>query len=250
MSQDSSPETRLINLLTRISDAEDLAAKNLYRVEEYTLLSDDVQQALSEVLPKDSEIEREYDRERRVTRWRDVSRTGYLNTQQIGEILFWRGFIIRALEALGGSAPVKQQVIPAGNAFTARQALRKVMGNAAGGIAVFDEYLDDTEVLNIIEPYVKNGVTIKLLKAGPSNAFKSDVAAMRKQYGNVVELRDYVTKCPDRFVIVDGKVVYSLGASLKDLGVKVTVINKLDDAEAAKYIAMFDEWWIAAKVIY
>jgi hypothetical protein len=249
MSQDN-PETRLVNLLARISDAEDLAAKNLYREEEHALLLADIHQTLSEVLPQDSEIYREYDRERRTTRWHETTHTGFLDTQHISDVFYWRDFIVHALEALGGSAPLKQQVIPAGDAFTARQALRKIMGDATGGVAIFDEYLDDTEVLNIIEPYVKNGVNVKLLKASPSNAFKSDVDAMRKQYGNVVELRDFVTKCHDRFIIIDSSTVYALGASLKDLGAKVTVINKLSDADAASYVAMFDGWWTSATVVF
>lgn len=247
---DDSAETRLTGLLARVADAEDLAAKNLYREEEYALLSADMQQALSEVLPKDSEIQREYERERRMTRWHQPTHTGFLDTQHIGDVLFWRSFIVKAIEALGGAAPVNQQVIPAGDTFTARKALRKVMGEAKASIAIFDEYLDDTEVLNIIEPYVAAGIVVRLLKSSPRNSFKSDVNAMRKQYGNIVELRDETTKCHDRFVIVDDKDVYAFGASLKDLGTKVTVINKLEDAEAAKYVAMFDGWWTSATVIF
>jgi hypothetical protein len=245
-----SAETRLTNLLSKIATAEELAGKNLYREEEYASLSADIQQALSEVLPQDSEIQREYDRERRLTRWHEQTHTGFLDTRHIGDILFWRSFIVKAIEALGGAVPVNQQVIPAGDTFTARQALRKVMSEAKGTITIFDEYLDDAEVLNIIEPYVKNGVVVRLLKASPSNAFKSDVATMRKQYGNHVELRDYVTKCHDRFVVIDGAAVYAFGASLKDMGTKVTVINKLGDTDATKYVAMFDAWWAAATVIY
>lgn len=248
--QEESSEKRLTDLLAKIAKAEELAAKRLYREDEETALETELHKTLEDVLVPDSELQREYDRERRTTRWREVSRDGYLHTSDIGHLLFWKDFIVKALEDLGGSASVAQQIIPAGEFFTARAAIRQIMGGAKSTVAIFDEYLDDTEVLNIVEPYVEAGITIKLLKKSPRNSFKSDVDAMRKQHGNNVGLRDHATGCHDRFIIVDGAEVYSIGASLKDLGAKVTIIARLNQQEATKYIAMFDGWWNTATIIF
>lgn len=247
-SDEPSTEEDLNDLLVRIAKAEQLAAKRLFKVEEYTILMHEVELALSTALMDDSELSREYDRDRRQTRWFSPPRDGYMG--DIGHLEYWRGYIIRVLDSLGATPQVDQQVIAAGEYYTARQAVRSILINAKGTIAIFDEYLDDAEVLNIIEPYVANGVKVKLIKSGPKNSFKSDVDAMRKQYGDLVELRDYVTKSHDRFIIIDGTDAYTVGSSLKDIGSKLTTITKLDDKEAAKCMSEFDSWWAAATVIF
>lgn len=246
--EETSTEQDLNDLLGKIAEAERLAAKRLFKVEEYTTLSHEVELALSIALMDDSDLAREYERERRQTRWLLHPRDGYLSN--IGDLGVWRDFIIRVLDSLGSTPQVDQQVITAGEYFTARQAIRSILTNAKNTIAIFDEYLDDIEVLNIVEPYIAKGIKAQLIKNGPKNSFKSDVDAMRKQYGNVVELRDYVTKSHDRFVIIDGADVYTVGGSLKDLGGKLTTITKLDDTEAAKCVTMFDGWWTAATAIF
>src|ERR1039458_137825 len=228
-SHETSTEEELNDLLVRIAKAEQLAAKRLFKVEEYTTLMHEVEFALSTALMDDSELSREYDRERRQTRWFSPPRDGYMG--DIGYLGLWRDYIVRVLESLGSTPQVDQQVIAAGEYYTARQAIRSILTNAKSSIAIFDEYLDDVEVLNTVEPYVANGIKVKLIKSGPKNSFKSDVDAMRKQYGSVVELRDYVTKSHDRFIIIDDADAYTVGSSLKDIGSNLTTITKLDDRE-------------------
>jgi hypothetical protein len=243
-----STEDDLNNLLVRIAKAEQLATKRLFKVEEYTTLMHEVEFALSTALMDDSELSREYDRERRQTRWFSSPRDGYMDN--IGHLGLWRDYIIRVLASLGSTPQLNQQVIAAGEYHTARQAVRSILANAKSSISIFDEYLDDIEVLNIVEPYVINKIKVKLIKSSPKNSFKSDVDAMRKQYGNLVELRDYVTRSHDRLIIIDGTDAYIVGSSLKDIGNKLTTITKLDSKEATKFVAEFDSWWTAAIVVF
>ena len=56
-----------------------------------------------------------------------------------------------------------------------------------------------------------------------------DVLKFNQQYSglNVYE----TTKFHDRFIIIDRKHLYHIGASLKDLGNKTFVISKIDDED-------------------
>lgn len=55
---------------------------------------------------------------------------------------------------------------------------------------------------------------------------KLDIKKANEQYGNF-EIRAF-TLSHNRFLIIDGKEVYHLGASLKDLGKKWFAFSKMD----------------------
>jgi hypothetical protein len=54
-----------------------------------------------------------------------------------------------------------------------------------------------------------------------------DVKKANEQYGNF-ELKTFTTS-HDRFLIIDRKELYHIGASLKDLGKKLFAFSKLDE---------------------
>ena len=59
-----------------------------------------------------------------------------------------------------------------------------------------------------------------------SKTLELDVKKANEQFGNF-ELKTF-TKSHDRFLIIDNKEIYHLGASLKDLGKKWFAFSKLD----------------------
>lgn len=248
MTQDA--EQQLVQLLERYEAAKDLLQKGLLRESEASSLRNELRTALKSVLNDDSELSREYDKASKRTYWRRVTNDGYLHSMDGGELSMLAWYVEQTLERAGAATPPQQLVINASQFYTARSALRSILKTAKTTIDIFDEYLDSQEVLDIVEPYVEAGVTVRLLKASPSRAFQSDVAAMRQQYGNILELRDYVTGCHDRFIVVDGVTVYTVGGSLKDLGKKKTVITKILSSEAGKLKNDFNEWWSSARTIF
>jgi len=65
-----------------------------------------------------------------------------------------------------------------------------------------------------------------LLTKSNSKQLELDVQKANEQYGDfVVKSFD---KSHDRFLIIDGKEIYHLGASLKDLGKKWFAFSKMD----------------------
>ena len=53
-----------------------------------------------------------------------------------------------------------------------------------------------------------------------------DIKKANEQYGGF-EIQSF-TKSHDRFLIIDGEIVYHIGASLKDLGKKWFAFTKMD----------------------
>ena len=76
------------------------------------------------------------------------------------------------------------------------------------------------------------GVTAEIVTSRRGNKLSpADIAAFNKQYGGLT-----VRESPnfhDRFLAIDGKTLYLIGASLKDLGRKCFAFTKLDTAEIA-----------------
>ena len=61
-----------------------------------------------------------------------------------------------------------------------------------------------------------------------------DIKKYNRQYHNLKVI--YSDKFHDRFIIVDNKEMYHLGASIKDLGKKCFGINKIEDIKIVEKI--------------
>ena len=73
-------------------------------------------------------------------------------------------------------------------------------------------------------------MTVEIVASHRGNKISpSDIATFNSQYGGLTvrQSRNF----HDRFLIIDDKVLYLIGASLKDLGWKCFAFTKLDAAE-------------------
>lgn len=66
---------------------------------------------------------------------------------------------------------------------------------------------------------------------------KLDINKFNKQY-TVLKL-EYTNKFHDRFIVIDNKELYHIGASLKDLGKKCFAISKIEDDEYIEKISNY-----------
>ena len=62
-----------------------------------------------------------------------------------------------------------------------------------------------------------------------SNISKLDIQKFNKEYP-ILEIAKS-NKFHDRFIVIDNKEIYHVGASLKDLGKKCFAISKIEDTE-------------------
>ena len=75
----------------------------------------------------------------------------------------------------------------------------------------------------------KNNVEVVILTSDKSNIENLDVKKFNKEYPILKVAK--TNKFHDRFIIIDNKEMYHLGASIKDLGKKCFGINRIEDME-------------------
>ena len=80
-------------------------------------------------------------------------------------------------------------------------------------------------------------VEVVILTSQNCNLNKLDINKFNKQYP-VLKLA-YTNKFHDRFIVIDNKELYHIGASLKDLGKKCFAISKIEDDEYIEKISNY-----------
>jgi hypothetical protein len=111
-----------------------------------------------------------------------------------------------------------------GQIFDAYELASRIIRAAKKSIVLIDNYIDE----NTLTPLTKKnkGVKVHLLTKNINKQLALDIQKANEQYGNF-EVKVFA-QSHDRFLIIDGKEVYHLGASLKDLGKKWFAFSKLE----------------------
>lgn len=130
--------------------------------------------------------------------------------------------VLNAIESK--EVQVKQGIFFDGQIFDAYEFVSKIIRTAKNSIILIDNYVDDT-VLTLFSKRSKN-IPLTILTKNTSKQLKLDVDKYNQQYPTV-KIKEY-RKAHDRFLIIDNKVVYHFGASLKDLGKKIFAFSKLE----------------------
>lgn len=119
-----------------------------------------------------------------------------------------------------------QGVFFEGEIFDAYELASKIIRSAKESIILIDNYIDESSLTHL----AKKAKTVKvfLLTKTITKQLTLDVKKANEQYGNF-ELKSFSTS-HDRFLIIDRKELYHIGASLKDLGKKLFAFSKLDES--------------------
>ena len=121
---------------------------------------------------------------------------------------------------------VSQKIFFYGQIYDAFSLLAKLIQKANDKIILIDGYVD-LETLNLLSK--KNeGVAITIYTHCKTKLGNIDINNFNKQYP-FLELK-YTDAFHDRFLIVDDKEAYHIGASLKDAGKKCFAINLIEDS--------------------
>ena len=118
----------------------------------------------------------------------------------------------------------KQGIFFNGQVFDAYKFISDLIRSANQSIILIDNYIDDT-VLTHLTKRKKDVKTIIFTKNIPKQ-LKLDVEKHNAQY-NPIDLK-ILKNAHYRFLIIDEKEVYHIGASLKDLGKKWFAFSKMD----------------------
>ena len=130
----------------------------------------------------------------------------------------------RLFEALEDKTlKAKQGIFYDGQIFDAYVFVNDLLKLATTEIILIDNYIDET-VFTIFSKYPN--IRIKIYTQNISKQLKLDFEKYSKQYQNI-ELKEFKNS-HDRFLIIDKKNIYHLGASLKDLGKKWFAFSKFE----------------------
>ena len=122
------------------------------------------------------------------------------------------------------SLPPKQGIFFDGQVFDAYTFVSEIIRSAQSSIILIDNYIDDT-VLTLLSKRNKN-VRATIYTQKVTSQLQLDIEKHNTQYPQI-EVKTY-TQSHDRFLILDSKIVYHIGASLKDLGKRWFAFSKLE----------------------
>ena len=127
---------------------------------------------------------------------------------------------------------IKQRIFFDGQIYDAYSIIVDIIKRANNKILIIDNYIDDS-VLKMLSKK-KNNVEVVILTSDKSNIENLDVKKFNKEYPILKVAK--TNKFHDRFIVIDNKEMYHLGASIKDLGKKCFGINKIEDMEIIEKI--------------
>jgi len=127
---------------------------------------------------------------------------------------------------------IKQRIFFDGQIYDAYSIIVDIIKKANKKILIIDNYIDES-VLKMLTKK-KNNVEVVILTSNKINIQQIDIQKFNKEYP-VLKIAN-TNKFHDRFIVIDNKEMYHLGASIKDLGKKCFGINKIEDIEIIEKI--------------
>ena len=114
----------------------------------------------------------------------------------------------------------KNKIFFDGQVYDAYSLLLDILDKSQEEIIIIDNYADK-KLLDLLSK------TSKKVKVYSKNITEELIKKYNKQYNNVELINEDIFH--DRFIIIDKSILYSVGASFKDLGNKCFSINKIED---------------------
>ena len=120
--------------------------------------------------------------------------------------------------------PASEGIFYEGQIFDAYAFVSKLIKSANKSILLIDNYIDESVLLMLAKR--KKDVSVKIFTFKIFKQLELDLEKYNLQYPEI-EVSTY-KKSHDRFLIIDNKELYHIGASLKDLGKKWFAFSKMN----------------------
>ena len=120
---------------------------------------------------------------------------------------------------------IKQKIFFEGQIYDAYSLIIDIIKKANQKILIIDNYIDES-VLKMLTKKNKM-VEVIIITSNKSAIENIDIQKFNKEYP-ILKIAK-TNKFHDRFIVIDNKEMYHLGASIKDLGKKCFGINKIED---------------------
>ncbi len=122
------------------------------------------------------------------------------------------------------SLPPNQGILFDGQIFDAYVFVSNIIKSAKSSIVLIDNYVDESVLLMLSKRNIK--VSAIIYTKNITKQFELDLQKHNQQYQKI-DIKKF-EKSHDRFLIIDQKEVYHIGASLKDLGKKWFAFSKME----------------------
>ena len=128
--------------------------------------------------------------------------------------------------------PPKQGIFFDGQIFDAYQFVSDLIRSAKKSIVLIDNYADDSVLTQLTKR--ADGVTATVCVSRLTNAFRLDIERHNMQYPPV--RLQVLSSVHDRFLLLDDRILYTFGASFKDLGKKLFCFTLIESAEVVEVV--------------
>lgn len=125
-----------------------------------------------------------------------------------------------------------------GQIFDAYELASKIIRSAKKSIVLIDNYINENTLTHLAKK--AKPVKVHLLTKTLTKQLNLDIKKTNEQYGGFDA--KIFSQSHDRFLIIDGKEVYHLGASLKDLGKKWFAFSKLETKTVENILNEIKVW--------
>jgi hypothetical protein len=147
-----------------------------------------------------------------------------------------------------GNATITELFLPPGSQHDAYTFIRQIISQATQEVFIADNYIDST-LLTLLK-LARSGITVSVPTYNVPSDFNLECDKFRKQYPMNLAVRLRSVDFHDRFLILDGKKAYHLGASIKDAGNKASMIHLIQDADNVNaLLATYNASWTSARVL-
>lgn len=154
-----------------------------------------------------------------------LQRMDALEKRQIGHKIKTGERFEKLFDALEQKSPSPTQgIFFDGQVFDAYLFVNDLLRQAKKSIVLIDNYVDDSVLAQLTKR--REGVSVTILTKSIGKQLAQDLKRHNAQYPPITILE--FADSHDRFLILDGKTVYHLGASLKDLGKKWFAFSRMD----------------------
>ena len=127
------------------------------------------------------------------------------------------------------SLPPREGIFVDGQIYDAFDFVKGLISGAKKSIVLIDNYADESVLTMMTDKQA--GVKVDIYTFAVGKALRQAADNFNKQYG--VLTMHAVKSIHDRFLIVDDKEIYLIGASLKDLGRKLFAFSKMEPQQIA-----------------
>ena len=122
------------------------------------------------------------------------------------------------------SLPPVEGIFFDGQVFDAYEFATKLIKSAVKSLVLIDIYVDESVLMMLAKRSF--GVSAKIITLQVSKQLQLDIEKFNRQYTPVSVVSR--PRIHDRFLIIDKKDVYHIGASMKDLGKKMFAFSKME----------------------